>query len=323
MASDWALHPESKRWVRSIYNHSGEVLYEWDYPGGALTLEIAGQGSRLVFHSSLSAGSARSRPNVYQRYDRMGFNHQSPPTGYQQLANHCLDDGTYPIAETTENKASSPPEWTQELQYEAARETTGRRTGRASISDRIENTTPSRSDASISQVDVEGLQGLRLSYHAASRPTGPAVTVVAMTPCWGMPDESMTGRCEKISHTSSSPFTKVKEQRGCCWCVPITTYSGQGVAKVGIDRSKHAIIHMRGNRPRAVQSEPRMVKEPLEVDPARPDQKLDSMSRVNFGKVYTVEHNVKVLPRGQDHRSISGKIPRIRLRRVCQIGMNR
>lgn len=80
---------------------------------------------------------------------------------------------------------------------------------------------------------------------------------------------------------------------------PITTYSGQGVAKAGIDRSKHAIIHMRGNRPRAVQSEPRMVKEPLEVDPARPDQKLDSMSRVNFGKVYTVEHNVKVLPVGK------------------------
>lgn len=80
---------------------------------------------------------------------------------------------------------------------------------------------------------------------------------------------------------------------------PITTYSGQGVAKAGIDRSKHAVIHMRGDRPRTVRSEPRMAKEPLEVDPARPDQKLDCMSRVNFGKVYTVEHNVKVLPVGK------------------------
>lgn len=136
--------------------------------------------------------------------------------------------------------------------------------------------------------------------------------------------------------SSSSPFTRgkyqepiyssirrmvvVKEQKGCCWCVyverfassvsciciilihhfrPITTYSGQGVAKAGVDRSKHAVIHMRGDRPRTVKSEPRMAKEPLEVDPARPDQKLDCMSRVNFGKVYTVEHNVKVLPVGK------------------------
>lgn len=42
-----------------------------------------------------------------------------------------------------------------------------------------------------------------------------------------------------------------------------------------------------------------MAKEPLEVDPARPDQKLDCMSRVNFGKVHTIEHNVKVLPVGK------------------------
>lgn len=46
-------------------------------------------------------------------------------------------------------------------------------------------------------------------------------------------------------------------------------------------------------------NEPKMSKEPLEVEPARPDQKLDPMSRLNFGKVYTVEHNVKVLPVGK------------------------
>lgn len=42
-----------------------------------------------------------------------------------------------------------------------------------------------------------------------------------------------------------------------------------------------------------------MSKEALEVEPAKPDQKLDPMSRLNFGKVYTVEHNVKVLPVGR------------------------
>ena len=41
-----------------------------------------------------------------------------------------------------------------------------------------------------------------------------------------------------------------------------------------------------------------MTKEPLEVDPAG-GQKLNCMSRVNFGKVYTVEHDVKVLSVGK------------------------
>lgn len=42
-----------------------------------------------------------------------------------------------------------------------------------------------------------------------------------------------------------------------------------------------------------------MTKEPLEIWPDRHDEALDSMSRLNYGKIYTVEHNVKVLPIGQ------------------------
>lgn len=42
-----------------------------------------------------------------------------------------------------------------------------------------------------------------------------------------------------------------------------------------------------------------MVKDPLEVEPERHDETLDPLSRLNFGKIYTVEHNVKVLPIGQ------------------------
>lgn len=66
-----------------------------------------------------------------------------------------------------------------------------------------------------------------------------------------------------------------------------------------MDPSKHAVIYMQGTEPQVGSSEPHMTKEPLEVAPASPDQKLDFMSRLNFGKVYTVEHNVKVLPVGK------------------------
>ncbi|KAJ6188162.1 hypothetical protein N7519_003070 [Penicillium mononematosum] len=362
----------------------GEFLYEWDYPGGALTPATAGQDSRSVAprQRSTSGSSFPKSEDAYEHHvpfygqsytdDRIDFNHRSPPTGYQQLTNHRMDDGIYPGAGTaTSDEASSPPEWSPGMQYEVARETTGRRTGCASISDRSEATTSSRSDVSIPRVHVNDLQGLSLGDHPASHmvlPYGASShshrndpilgdvqrkydREVSSEPAYVIPGSngeremldprykrqsdprrffrvgrvfSMlwhenagwhgTVRSEKVS-PSSSPFTRgkyqepiyssirrmvvVKEQRGCCWCVPITTYSGQGVAKAGIDRSKHAVIHMRGDRPRAVRSEPRMAKEPLEVDPARPDQKLDCMSRVNFGKVYTVEHNVKVLPVGK------------------------
>lgn len=61
----------------------------------------------------------------------------------------------------------------------------------------------------------------------------------------------------------------------------------------------HAVIHMKHSEPFNNSPEPRITKEPLEVKPAAHDQKLDKMSRLNFGRVYTVEHNVKVMPVGK------------------------
>lgn len=45
--------------------------------------------------------------------------------------------------------------------------------------------------------------------------------------------------------------------------------------------------------------EPQMSKAPIEVRPDSVDQRLDPMSRLNFRKLFTVEHNVKVLPVGK------------------------
>lgn len=41
-----------------------------------------------------------------------------------------------------------------------------------------------------------------------------------------------------------------------------------------------------------------ITKDPIAVDPASQDQTLDPLSRVNFAKMYTVEHNVKVMSIG-------------------------
>jgi hypothetical protein len=40
-------------------------------------------------------------------------------------------------------------------------------------------------------------------------------------------------------------------------------------------------------------------KKPIAVEKASVDQRLDPMSRLNFKKVYTIEHNVKVMNVGK------------------------
>lgn len=42
-----------------------------------------------------------------------------------------------------------------------------------------------------------------------------------------------------------------------------------------------------------------MTKRPLPVVLAAETGILDSMSRLNFGKVYTVDHNVRIMPIGE------------------------
>jgi hypothetical protein len=76
-----------------------------------------------------------------------------------------------------------------------------------------------------------------------------------------------------------------------------------------VNPREHAVIYMRPSEPFNNSSEPRITKEPLEVRPAAHDQKLDKMSRLNFGRVYTVEHNVKVMPVG---KISDGSMPRLR-----------
>ena len=42
-----------------------------------------------------------------------------------------------------------------------------------------------------------------------------------------------------------------------------------------------------------------MTKKPIRVNPVTPSQTLDPLSRVNFARVYTVDHNVRIMPVGQ------------------------
>ena len=85
---------------------------------------------------------------------------------------------------------------------------------------------------------------------------------------------------------------------------PINTYNGQGVTKAGLsehDRQAHSIIYMTDTLPFCLQAEEQylLINKAIAVEKASYDQKLDPMSRLNFKKIYTVEHNVKVMNVGQ------------------------
>ncbi|KAK4985030.1 hypothetical protein LTR66_008305 [Elasticomyces elasticus] len=86
---------------------------------------------------------------------------------------------------------------------------------------------------------------------------------------------------------------------------PISTYGNQGSAKPGLKKHEHAIIWSGGTEPLPGRDErPSRYERPMgrsiKVAHTNPrDYPMLPKSRINFGKMYTIEHNIKVLDFGQ------------------------
>ncbi|KAI4132796.1 MAG: hypothetical protein LQ338_000500 [Usnochroma carphineum] len=106
---------------------------------------------------------------------------------------------------------------------------------------------------------------------------------------------------EELAYSQLRRFVvvKAKPQENYCLCVPITTYSGKGAGKKGVDQKAHTIIYTGSHPPAKLSTEKDMRKTAIQVIPSRQDEKLDPKSRVNLGKMYTVEWNTKVKGIGQ------------------------
>lgn len=86
---------------------------------------------------------------------------------------------------------------------------------------------------------------------------------------------------------------------------PVQTYRRQGTKKAGLNVEDHALIYTGdyGSQPPPLLEDEHLDKHPLRVQPSK-NEYLDPESRVNFGKPYAVEHNVKVVEIGmiaQEH----------------------
>jgi hypothetical protein len=92
-------------------------------------------------------------------------------------------------------------------------------------------------------------------------------------------------------------FVVVKESRGYCTCLSIHTYGGRGVTKPGISARHHAPLVVKGQKERVLEGEKGLL--PALHVILENESTIDPLARINFGKIYTVEQNVKVCSIGR------------------------
>ena len=72
------------------------------------------------------------------------------------------------------------------------------------------------------------------------------------------------------------------------------TYGKKACNKKGVKPKKHGIIYHKGQSARPLPDEPKLGFPPVKMKIYVPGEKLAKESRVNYSKLMTVEHNVKV-----------------------------
>jgi hypothetical protein len=109
-----------------------------------------------------------------------------------------------------------------------------------------------------------------------------------------------------LNHLGERVFSKlrrflvIREGERYCNALPINTYGGHGVSKRGVTKSEHAIIYTGRTEPRVRTDEmpgPQeagMLSTPIRVDPDNMTEQMDPMSRLDFGGVTKIHHNLKV-----------------------------
>ncbi|KAF2159584.1 hypothetical protein M409DRAFT_29903 [Zasmidium cellare ATCC 36951] len=102
-------------------------------------------------------------------------------------------------------------------------------------------------------------------------------------------------------------FVVIREGQESCTVLPITTYGNQGVAKLFVDKSQHGVIYT-GTEPTPITYQEALRPGSLQQHAIRvigdqPTCTLHAMSRINYGQVHTVHHNVEVESIGMVHEA--------------------
>jgi hypothetical protein len=123
--------------------------------------------------------------------------------------------------------------------------------------------------------------------------TEPAGDVTNSEDAFVIPSRYGENAFTKIRH-----FVVAREKQGCCLCLMLNTYHRQGASKDGIKAENYAAVYPLGGEPEVGPNE-NMTKEPFPIKVEEAGESIDPTSRIDFGRVYTVEHNIKVLKVGR------------------------
>jgi hypothetical protein len=88
-------------------------------------------------------------------------------------------------------------------------------------------------------------------------------------------------------------------------CSAISTYGNQGTMKYGCNASEHSIVYLAGSQPISLPGEweKGLRKDPIEIVATDAKEIMEPASRLRFGKIYSIEWNVKV----RDIGKVAGK----------------
>ena len=81
---------------------------------------------------------------------------------------------------------------------------------------------------------------------------------------------------------------------------PIQTYQGLGSAKKHAVKNYHSIVFTAPEPLKPQTAECRILSS-IRIKPRKSGDTIDPMARLNYTKIYTVEHNVKVYDLGEVH----------------------
>lgn len=101
------------------------------------------------------------------------------------------------------------------------------------------------------------------------------------------------------SFTKFRRFVVARQRLHSCLCLPIYTYGGRGASKSSTRSQDNAVVFTAGEIEAKSFPEEMLIKDSFSIILEHPTEKMDPMSRLDFGRVYTVEYNVKVMKIGR------------------------
>jgi hypothetical protein len=115
---------------------------------------------------------------------------------------------------------------------------------------------------------------------------------------WSDEDDYEIVRYGEKVFTKIRRFVVVREGDRHSTCLPLLTYQGKGTRKHGVNPDDHAAVFAEKSKPKLLPGE-NLRKKPFPIIIEDPKEKIDPLTRINFSKIYTVEHNVKALKIGR------------------------